>query len=80
MASRGGMQPGFLNASRAGGPGSRGPARPQPTSALGRFWQNEVLAPEKRPGNLVILYSAGFFAAGVTLFRTLGKDIFVPVI
>ncbi|CAD6892357.1 unnamed protein product [Tilletia controversa] len=73
MASRG-MQPGFLNS-------SRGPARPaQSSSAWSRFLQNEILAPEKRAGNLLVLYGAGFFAAGVTLFRTVGADLFVPVL
>ncbi|KAL9934226.1 hypothetical protein V8E36_006682 [Tilletia maclaganii] len=78
MASRG-MQPGFLN---AGGPRGAvsGPKRPEASSALGRFFENEVFAKEKRPGNLIILWGAGFFVAGVTLFRTVGKELFVPVI
>ncbi|KAE8212383.1 hypothetical protein CF319_g5998 [Tilletia indica] len=77
MASRG-MQAGFLNNPRSGAAGGRG-GRPQSSSAFGRFLQNEIFAEEKRPGNLVILYGVGFFAAGVTLLRTVGTDLLVPV-
>ncbi|KAK0553633.1 hypothetical protein OC846_000493 [Tilletia horrida] len=77
MASRG-MQPGFLNAK---GPGGRGaPARPQAGNSVVRFLQDEVFAPEKRPGNIVIAYGTIFFAASIGLIRTLGPDLLVPIV
>lgn len=67
------MQPGFLNSGRRGPP----PA-PKSSNPLVRFWREEIVNPEKAGGNIAIAWGVGVALAGVTLIRTLGKDLLVP--
>ncbi|PWN27996.1 hypothetical protein BDZ90DRAFT_259827 [Jaminaea rosea] len=78
MAGRGQdgfMQPGFLN-----GPGRRGgpPAPPRSSNPIARFWAEEIVHPEKLPGNMAIAYGTAIAVAGVLFIRTLGKAALVP--
>lgn len=67
-------QPGFLNAS-----GRRGPAPPPKSSnPLVRFWNEEIVNPEKQPGNMAIAWGVAVALAGITVIRTVGKDLLVP--
>jgi len=47
------------------------------TSAFSRFMNEEVLAPEKLPGNIAIVTSVGVFAAGIFFVRRFG-DLIIP--
>ncbi|PWZ00596.1 hypothetical protein BCV70DRAFT_211412 [Testicularia cyperi] len=54
--------------------------RPQQPKAnfLMRFINNEILAPEKRPGNISIAWGLTVFAAGIIAARKFG-DLITPV-
>lgn len=67
-------QPGFLN-----GPGGRRPPPPARSSnPLVRFWTEQIVHPEKLPGNLAIGYGTAFALGGVVLIRYLGKAMLAP--
>ncbi|KAF7368776.1 ATP-dependent RNA helicase MRH4, mitochondrial [Mycena venus] len=46
-------------------------------SAFSRFLREEILAPEKRPGNLSLLTGIGMFVGGIMAVRTWG-EMMVP--
>lgn len=44
-----------------------------------KFWQDEIVAPEKRAGNMAVARGVGLFAAGIIFVRTMGAEMIVPV-
>lgn len=47
-------------------------------SWLKRFWNTQIVAADKRPGNLNIAWGVGIFATGVIFARTIAADVLVP--
>ncbi|CEH12052.1 hypothetical protein CBOM_00063 [Ceraceosorus bombacis] len=74
-------RPGFLNnKSRPGGAGTAAAAAAAaPRNFLSRFWYEEVVALDKRAGNLALAFGVGVFGAGVSIIRVFGMDLLVPV-
>ncbi|TKY86820.1 hypothetical protein EX895_004461 [Sporisorium graminicola] len=65
-------QRGFLSS-----PGGR-PAPKAQQNFLIRFINNQILAPEHRPGNLSIVWGLSVFTAGIIVARKFG-DLITPV-
>lgn len=67
-----------MNPHAAGGMSEkRGPPPPK-RNFLARFWSEEIVHPEKLPGNIGIAFATGVAGIAVLLIRTVGKDLLVP--
>ncbi|CAO1624133.1 unnamed protein product [Sympodiomycopsis kandeliae] len=45
---------------------------------LTNFWNNQIVHPEKVPGNIGIAWATSFAGIAIILIRTFGKDVLVP--
>jgi hypothetical protein len=66
-------QRGFLN------PQKRAPPRDQ-RNFIRRFWDEQIVSPDKVDGNVTIAWAALVFAGGIVAARTIAKDIIVPAL
>ena len=66
-------QKGFLTGGAKGTPKA-------PETFFQRFWKEEIVAADKREGNLSILWGVAVFAGGIVFARTIGPDVLVPAL